>query len=304
MKKKSRSVLIAQKGIYAAFKILKEADGEMRGKEVIDKIRETVDFDEYAKHRYEKTGYIRWESILHFYTIDCVKAGYMRKHNGIWYLTEEGEKAMEMGPEKLLETATKKYREWDAKNRKKKEKGELEGDIDIEDADDKSQKQEALIEQYETSALEGLREFISEKNPYEFQDMVAVLLNAMGYHIAHISPKGRDGGIDIIAYTDPLGVKSPRIIAQVKHRPDINISSDDIQRLSGTMKRNSDVGLFVTSGGFSSQALIEARSADKHIELIDFERFVSLWKEYYGKMSDEDKNMLPLYPIFFLGSND
>ena len=304
MKKKSRSVLIAQKGIYASFKILKEADGEMRGKEVIDKVRETVDFDDYAYHRYEKTGYIRWESILHFYTIDCVKAGYMRKQNGIWYLTEEGEKAMELGPEKLLDTATKKYREWDAKNRKKKEKEELGGDIEIEDADDKAQKQEALIEQYETSALEGLREFISEKNPYEFQDMVAVLLNSMGYHIAHISPKGRDGGIDIIAYTDPLGVKSPRIIAQVKHRPETNISSDDIQRLSGTMKRNSDVGLFVTSGGFSSQALIEARSADKHIELIDFERFITLWQEYYGKMSDEDKNMLPLHPIYFLGSNE
>jgi len=82
--------------------------------------------------------------------------------------------------------------------------------------------------------------------------MVAVLLNAMGYHIAHISPKGRDGGIDIIAYTDPLGVKSPRIIIQVKHKPETKISSDDIQRLAGTMKRNTDVGLFVTSGGFSS----------------------------------------------------
>ena len=304
MKKASRSVLIAQKTIYATFKILKEAGGEMRGKEVVDKIRDTVEFDEYESHRYEKTGYIRWESILHFYTIDCMKAGFLRKQNGIWYLTDEGEKAMELGPEMLLKTATKKYREWDAKNRKKKEKEDLGEDIEIERSDDKAQTQEALIEQYQTSALEGLREFISEKNPYHFQDMVAVLLKSMGYHIAYVSPKGRDGGIDIIAYTDPLGVKSPRIIIQVKHRPEVKISSDDIQRLAGTMKRNSDVGLFVTSGGFSTQALIEARSADKHIELIDFERFITLWQEYYTKMSDEDKNMLPLHPIYFLGSNE
>lgn len=276
----------------------------MRGKEVIDKIRETTEFDDYENHRYGNTGYIRWESILHFYTIDCVKAGFLRKQKGIWYLTDEGEKAMKLGPEKLLESATKKYREWDAKNKKQKEKEELEEDIEAEGSEDKAQTQEALLEQYEASALEGLRDFISEKNPYAFQDMVAVLLNAMGYHIAHISPKGRDGGIDIIAYTDPLGVKSPRIIIQVKHRPETNISSDDIQRLAGTMKRNTDVGLFVTSGGFSSQALIEARSADKHIELIDFERFISLWQEYYVKLSDEDKNMLPLHPIYFLGSNE
>lgn len=303
MKKKSRSKQIAEKTIFATFQILKEAGGELRGKEVVDKIREQLSFDEYESYRYEKTGYVRWESLLHFYTIDCMKAGFLRKQKGIWYLTQEGENAIELGPEKLLETATKKYREWDAKNKKEKEKS-ISDDLDIDEGEEYAQKQEALIEQYESSALDGIREFIIKKNPYEFQDMVAVLLKAMGYHIAHIAPKGRDGGIDIIAYTDPLGVKSPRIIVQVKHRPDANISSDDIQRLAGTMKRSSDVGLFCTPGGFSSHAVIEARSADKHIELIHFERFVSLWQEYYSKMTDEDKNMLPLHPIYFLGINE
>ncbi len=134
--------------------------------------------------------------------------------------------------------------------------------------------------------------------------MVAILLKAMNYHISHIAPKGRDGGIDIIAYTDPLGVKPPRIIVQVKHRSKAKISSDDIQRLAGTMRRSTDVGIFVTSGGFSSVAINEARSTDKHIELINFERFVTLWQEHYNKMTDEEKNKLPLHPIFFLGSNE
>jgi predicted Mrr-cat superfamily restriction endonuclease len=38
----------------------------------------------------------------------------------------------------------------------------------------------------------------------------------MGYHTPFISPKGKDGGIDIIAYQDPLGLKTPRIKVQVK----------------------------------------------------------------------------------------
>ncbi len=303
MKKTARSKLIAQKTIYAALKILKEAGGEMRGKDVVTKIRETETFDDYETHVYEKTGYVRWESILHFYTIDCMKAGFLRKQKGIWYLTVEGEKALKLGPEKLLELATKKYREWDARQKKKKD-NDLDDDLDAENKEDKGQKQEALIAQYETSALEGIRDYLAEKNPYQFQDIVAVLLKAMGYHIAYNSPKGRDGGIDIIAYTDPLGVKSPRIIVQVKHRPEKNITSDDIQRLSGTMKRPSDVGLFVTSGSFSSNAVIEARSADKHIELIHFESFVELWQKYYQNMSDEEKAMLPLHPINFLGSTE
>ena len=297
---RSKSQKIAEKTIYATFIILKEAGGEMRGKDVVDKIRGDVEFDDYEKHRYEKTGYIRWESILHFYTIDCMKAGFLRKNKGVWFLTEEGEDAIKLGPEKLLSTATRIYREWDAKRKKEKEE-----DDDIEEIDsDKGQAQKALLNQYEENANSGLRSFIINKNPYEFQDIVGGLLDAMGYHISDIAKRGPDGGIDIIAYTDPLGTKQPRIIVQVKHRPNDSVASDEIQKLSGTLKRNTDVGIFVTSGQFSKPAMKEARDSREHIELIDFDRFISLWVEYYEKMTDEQKNMLPLHPVYFLGSND
>ena len=60
----------------------------------------------------------------------------------------------------------------------------------------------------------------------------------------------------------------------------------------------------MTSGDFSKPAKKEARNSREHIELIGFDRFVSLWAEYYSKLDDEQKNMLPLQPIYFLGSND
>lgn len=297
---KSKSQQIAEKTIFAAFKILKEAGGEMRGKDVVDKIRETVSFDEYESHRYEKTGYIRWESIMHFYTIDCMKAGFLRKHKGNWILTEEGEKAIKLGAEKLLSTATKLYREWDGKRKKET----VEADIENFNEDDSNQVQKSIISQYEDEAFNGIRNYIINKNPYEFQDLVAALLRAMGYHISEIAQRGPDGGIDIIAYTDPLGTRQPRIIVQVKHRPNDTVSSDEVQKLAGTLKRNTDVGIFVTSGSFSKPAIKEARESREHIELIDFNRFTSLWQEYYSKMYDEQKAMLPLHPIYFLGSND
>jgi len=275
----------------------------MRGNEVVDKIRETVKFDEYENHRYEKTGYVRWESILHFYTIDCMKAGFLRKQRNVWFLTDEGEEAIPLGAEKLLQTATKKYREWDLKN-KKRIKSSVDKDLKAEAAEDKSQVQIALLEQYETDAIQGIRDFILEKNPYEFQELVAELLKAMGYHIPFIAPKGKDGGIDIIAYSDELGVTPPRVIVQVKHRPDSNVGSPDIQQLRGTMKRNSDIGIFVTSGGFTKPSRTEAQNSDKHIELIDFERFVELWQMNYLKLTKEGRAKLPLHPIYFLGSNE
>ena len=303
MRKTSKTKQIAEKTIFAAFKILKKAGGAMRGNEVVDKIRETVKFDEYENHRYEKTGYVRWESILHFYTIDCMKAGFLRKQRNVWFLTDEGEEAIPLGAEKLLETATKKYKEWNLKNKSRK-KSSFDKDLNAEAAEDKSQVQIALLEQYETDAIQGIREFILAKNPYEFQELVAELLKAMGYHIPFIAPKGKDGGIDIIAYSDELGVTPPRVIVQVKHRPESNVGSPDIQQLRGTMKRSSDIGIFVTSGGFTKPARAEAQGADQHIELIDFERFVELWQMNYLKLTKEGRAKLLLHPIYFLGSSE
>jgi restriction system protein len=301
---KSKSKIIAEKTIFAAFKILQENGGELRGKEVVEKIRTSVDFNAYEKHRYEKTGNVRWESILHFYTIDCMKAGFLRKSKGVWVLTNEGEEAIKLGPEKLLSTVTEIYKKWKATRKKKNPIDAEEDEDDIEEiTTDQEQAQQARIDQLEENAISGIRNFILRKNPYDFQDLVASLLYAMGYHISDVAKRGPDGGIDIIAYNDPLGTTQPRIIVQVKHKPTSKISSDEIQKLAGTLKRASDVGIFVTSGDFSKPAEKEARNSREHIELIGFDRLVALWTEYYPKMDDEQKNRLPLHPIYFLGSN-
>lgn len=46
-------------------------------KDLFPKVEKRVVLTEWAKERYEKSGYIRWESILHFYSIDFVKAVYL-----------------------------------------------------------------------------------------------------------------------------------------------------------------------------------------------------------------------------------
>lgn len=307
----SVSKKIASKTMYAALKILKENGGSMRSAEVFEKIRNTVAFNDFEKERFESTGYIRWESILHFYSVDATKAGFLQKNKGIWTITPEGEQALKLSPEELVDIATKAYRAW--KSQQPVEAITPSTQTPIEASENMTagereitfeQQQVALLEQYSEKAYEGLRQYILNKNPYEFQDMVAALLASMGYYISLVATKGRDGGIDIIMYTDPLGTKPPRIIVQVKHRPDSSVPSDDIQRLVGTMKRDSDVGIFVTSGDFSNPAKQEARLSGKHIELIDFDRFINLWQEHYNKMDDKQKNMLPLQPIYFLGVNE
>jgi restriction system protein len=122
----------------------------------------------------------------------------------------------------------------------------------------------------------------------------------MGYYTSFIAPKGKDGGIDIIAYRDPLGTISPRIKVQVKHREQA-ASVDEIRQLRGLLQKDGDIGIFISTGGFTTDAQRETRNYHTHIELIDFKRFIYLWQEFYGKLNEEDRKKLPLIPIYFLG---
>ncbi len=287
----SRSRQLAAKVIFASLQILKEKGGEAPGREVVAEVEKRVQLDEWAKEVYEKSGYIRWQSILHFFSIDCIKAGFLVKKKGMWYLTPEGEKALKLGDVGLLKAAQAAYRKWKEENRT--------ADLaEEEEPTDSQQSQEATIHEMEQLAVEGLRKQINQKNAYEFQDLVAALLRGMGYYTPFVAPHGKDGGIDVIAYRDPLGTISPRIKVQIKHRSD-TARVEEIRQLMGLLQKDGDVGIFVSSSGFTPDAKTTARTSHVHVELIDLDRFILLWEEFYSKLNDEDKNLLSLVPIYF-----
>ncbi len=290
---------VAIKTFATVFKHLIDSGGTLRRKDVIGKLKSDVKFTDWELELYPNSNTPRWEKIFAFYTIPLVKAGFLQKVKRVWTLTPEGEAAFKKGAETMINLSMQGYKDW---NLTRQKEGIIHTNDTLVEQIEEKDINELTIEEYEEKATDGIMNFLKSKNAYEFQDCVAALLNAMSYHISYVAPPGRDGGIDIIAYNDPLGTKPPRIVVQVKHRPESTISSDEIQKLVGTMRRDSDVGIFVTSGEFSNPAKTEARQSGKHVELIDFSRFIELWIKYYDKLSDVQKNLLPLYPIYFLGS--
>lgn len=286
--------------MFAAMNILKEKGGQLSGREVIAEIEKRLTLSDWAKETYEKSGYTRWKSILHFFSIDLIKAQFLVKKKGVWYITEEGEEAIKLGERGLLDASLEAYRKWrDETPKSPKEKVIEVEDISTDEGQlENQQQQEATLQQMEELANEGLKQRINSLNPYEFQDLVAALLRAMGYFTPFVAPKGKDGGVDVIAYQDPLGVKSPRIKVQVKHR-ESSASVDELRQLMGLLQRDGDVGIFVSSGGFTSDSKTTARSSQVHVELIDMDRLIVLWQEFYEKLDDEDRNLLRLKPIFF-----
>jgi len=288
---------LAARLIFAALKILKANGGEMRGKQVMEEVEKRVQLGEWEKHRYPISGYIRWRSVLHFYTIFLKKAGFLIKKKGIWFLTPEGESALKLGETGLLDTAEKAYRQWRLKNPRQAEAPETEIAVAVESA----KEEEVSADQIEQSAYEQIENYINKKTPYEFQDLAAALLRGMGYFTPFVAPAGKDGGVDIVAYRDPLGTSSPRNKVQIKHR-ESPASVQEVRQLMGLLQKDGDVGIFISSGGFTPDAKSTARNSNVHVELVDLPRFITLWQEFYQKLTDEDKTKLPLFPIYLLAT--
>jgi len=290
----------AMKTIHSAFKILIDNNGELPRKQLIDKIKDIVSFEPWEIERYESNGQLKWLTIFLFYSIDCIKAGWLSKDKGIWYLTPEGIDAFKLGPEKLLENASKAYREWksnEQRNLSFREPSEQE--IDIRD----EQMQTATLDELEAQAFESIGSYLESIDEYKFQKLASVLLKAMGLHIEYIAPPGKDGGIDIIAYKDPLGFEKPRIKVQVKRYKENNkIDVKPIRELKGLLNAVEHAGIFITSSYFTKDAELFARQSDIHIKLIDRKIFIDLWKLNYNKLNEEEKLLLPLHPIYFLGN--
>lgn len=296
----SRTVDLAGKLVFETLKLLKENDGEMASSLLMEALSKRVYLDDWAKSTLEKTGNIRWQSILHFYSIDLIKAGYLLKKKGVWYLTPEGEKAIDKGEKELLKSAQNLYHIWKEKNKKETLTKTSNKDVPDEQIEEVTQKVSSLLDDARAKANQSFTKFILEEfDPYSFQELCGALFRGMGYYTPFIAPKGKDGGVDVIAYKDPIGSTTSHIKIQIKYRQDTKATSQELRQLKGILTTN-DIGVFISISGFASDALKEFKHSSPHIELIDLERFIELWQEFYEKMKDEDKALMPISPVYFV----
>lgn len=277
------------------FEILQSRQDGMRAQEALQMLRESTHLTDYEKGEYASGGGQRFDKIVRFATIDAVKAGWMLKDRGRWLVTEEGRRALREYPsaEEFYRAAQRLYSEW----RRSQPDRTIRSDTDQEDAGDK--KATITFEEAEEQAWREIEEYLRRMPPYEFQKLVAALLRAMGYHVSWVAPPGRDGGIDILAWNDPLGTKPPRIKVQVKREQNtVNVS---MLRSFMALLGDNDVGIFVSMGGFTRDAQEEARTQQsRQVTLIDLERLFELWVEHMGRLDEEARDLFPLKPIYFL----
>jgi restriction system protein len=240
----------------------------------------------------------RFEKIVRFGTIGPAKAGWMVKSKGRWFITEEGKRAYQKhkDPEAFFKEASRLYDIW-KKNRPQEE------DLEPEEITD-SPAAALSLEEVQELAWQQIEQSVKAILPYDFQDLVADLLKAMGYFIYWVAPPGKDGGVDIIAYSDPLGAKGPRVKVQVKHKLDHPIPVEPLRAFMATLAAD-EIGIYVSSGGFTSGAEQEARAQEKRkMTLLDLQALMDLWIQYYPSLTQEARQRLALTPVYFPSPSD
>lgn len=146
------------------------------------------------------------------------------------------------------------------------------------------------------NGIELIKDRVNQVGWEDMERLVAGLLKAIGY-CARVTPKGPDGGRDVVASPDALGLESPRIVAEVKHRKGA-MGAPTVRSFIGGL-RAGDRGLYVSTGGFTKEARYEADRATIPIRLLDLDSFVRHYVEVYDKADEETRSILPLTRIWW-----
>ncbi|MBY5327304.1 restriction endonuclease [Rhizobium leguminosarum] len=139
-----------------------------------------------------------------------------------------------------------------------------------------------------------VRRIMSQLNGFQFEELVAHIMQCMGY-TARVTQKSGDGGVDVIAHMDALGFQPPIVKIQCK-RTTAQHGSPEVNQLLGTLGEG-EFGLFVSLGSFSRAANELERNRPK-LRLIDGEAFVSMILENYSQLSPRYRSIVPLKQIY------
>jgi len=154
-----------------------------------------------------------------------------------------------------------------------------------------------LVNETIAKADEFIEDAISDLDWKQAQHLVAGILRAMGYRTT-VSEAGPDRGVDIFASPDGLGLEEPRVFVEVKHRPGQQMGSKEIRSFLGGRKKG-DKCLYVSTGGFTKDAMYEAERADVATTLITLRVLRGLFVDNYETLDAATRALVPLRRLYW-----
>ena len=144
----------------------------------------------------------------------------------------------------------------------------------------------------------SVQELIRNQFPdHELAALVDAVLQASGFK-TRLSPKGPDGGVDILAGRGDLGFEGPRIAVQVKN----SVSAMGVPQINELMGAKTTFGadqaLYVSWGGFTSEARRMARNEWFQLRLWDADDLMREVTYVYLKLDASIQVRIPLRQVW------
>jgi len=122
-----------------------------------------------------------------------------------------------------------------------------------------------------------LKEILHTMDPFQFEYLVADLLQKIGYEDINVTKKSGDKGIDIVANLSIGGITSVKTVIQVKRYAPLNkINGAVITQLRGSAEVGQR-GLVITTSDFTKDGVDEAQAPNKMpVSLVNGEKRIQL----------------------------
>jgi restriction system protein len=163
-----------------------------------------------------------------------------------------------------------------------------------------NEQDEDIVEVFDIEQFgrDQIRKVIEQKFAgHGLAQLIGEILKAEGYTVL-VSPAGPDGGVDVLAGSGKTGFEDPKVAVQVKSG-NVTVDAPTLRDLQGTMSIfGATNGLVVSWGGFTSQALKDARKAFLQIHTWNSDDVIDHITANYEALPPEIQSILRLKKIW------
>ena len=157
-----------------------------------------------------------------------------------------------------------------------------------------------IIDKQNTIVKKALMQKLYDMDPFQFEFLVADLLEKIGYENVEVTKRSGDKGIDVTANLTMDGITDVKTIIQAKRfKKGNNISGKIITQLRGSAEVDQR-GLVITTSSFTRDAIRESKAQNKMpVSLVDGDKLLELLLKHRIGIKADDITLLSLDNEYF-----
>ena len=157
-----------------------------------------------------------------------------------------------------------------------------------------------IIEKQNEATKQKLKDVLHSMDPFQFEYLVADLLQNIGYENVFVTKRSGDKGIDVTANLTVGGVTSVKTVIQAKrYAPHNKINGAVITQLRGSAEVDQR-GLIITTSDFTKDGIEESQAQNKMpVSLVNGEKLIQLLIKYGVGVKSESLSILSLDESYF-----